>query len=70
MVYLTMILTLMLCFFSMPNPLIPWPTSSINCYFFAYVLFDGHVWRYFSSLDMHCKQHKLSRWVLLEQMLQ
>ena len=42
-VFLTMILTLMLCFFSTSNQLLPCRSLSLNFYSFVYCLFDRHV---------------------------
>ena len=42
-VFLTMTLTLMLCFFSASNHLLPCPTVSVNFYSLVYVLFDRHM---------------------------
>ena len=61
MVFLMLILTLMLCFFSMFNHLFPCPTVSVkfcSCVCMFLFLFDRHVVCY------ACKQHKLSRLVL------
>ena len=56
-VFLTLILTLMLCFSVWSNHLIPCPTflltSALLCMFCSIV-----------TCNMHCKQHKLSRWAL------
>ena len=62
MVFLMLILTLMLCFFSMFNHLFPRPTVSVK--FCSCVCFF-----YFCSIAtlslMHCKHYKLSRRALL-----
>ena len=50
-----MILTL-LCFFSTSNHLFPCPTVSVNFYSFVFCSIV--------TCNMHCKQHKLSRWAL------
>ena len=65
MEFLTMILTLMLCFFSTSYHSFPCPTVSVNFYSFVYVLLDRHVIcivNSISSLD--------ELFLLLEQMLQ